>query len=255
MLKKNNILYRIRRIVWALFLLVICSAVSIYMGIRSTGTYTVFERKLPIYRVNTQEKKVSITIDVSWGDDHTEEILKVLKKYNVKATFFIVGRWSDDNQEMIKSILADGHEIGNHSDMHPDMTNISKNKIVEDISAADSKIQKITGEETKLFRCPSGSYNDDVIGAIEETGHYCIQWDVDSIDWKNEGADIEYKRVINKLKPGSIILFHNTGRYTAENLSKLIPYYEKRGYQFIKVSDLIYKNNFHINYDGEQVKN
>lgn len=255
MLKKNNILYRLHKVVWALFLLVICSVMSIYIGIKSTGTYTAFERKLPVYRVKTQEKKVSITVDVSWGDDHTEEILQTLKKYNVKATFFIVGGWAEENPEKVKEILKDGHEIGNHSNMHPDMTNITKTKIIEDISAADSKIEKITGINTKLFRCPGGSYNNQVIETVGETGHYCIQWDVDSIDWRNEGAEIEYKRVSDKLKPGSIILFHNTGKYTADNLSKLIPYYEKRGYQFIKVSDLIYKNNSHINYDGEQVQN
>lgn len=244
-----------RKIAWALLLLVICSLASIYLSFRSTGAIVTMNRKLPVYRVKTEEKKVSITFDVSWGDnDYTKEILNILDKYNVKATFFVVGGWTDSHQEEVKLIKEKGHEIGNHSDMHPDFTRISNAKMIKEINTADAKLLKITGQDTKLFRCPEGSYNDEVIETVENTNHMCIQWDVDSIDWKEEGLDIEYNRVINKVKPGSIILFHNTAKYTPQNLGRILEKLKSQGYTFVIVSNLVYKDNYYINYSGEQIQ-
>lgn len=244
-----------RKIVLALLLLVICSLASIYLSFRSTGAILTMNRKLPVYRVKTDEKKVSITFDVSWGDnDYTEKILDILDKHNVKATFFVVGGWIDSHEAEVKKIKDRGHEIGNHSNMHPDFTKISNAKMVNEINATDSKLLKITGQDTKLFRCPEGTYNDDVIETVENTGHMCIQWDVDSIDWKEEGSDIEYNRVMNKVKPGSIILFHNTAKYTPQNLERILEKLKSQGYTFVTVSELIYKNNYYINYSGEQIQ-
>ncbi|EET84140.1 polysaccharide deacetylase [Clostridium carboxidivorans P7] len=139
-----------------------------------------------------------------------------------------MGGWIDQYPEKVKSIYEKGHEIGNHSDRHPDMTKISRDKIIEEIDINDSKIRKLTGEGTKLFRCPEGSYNNLVVQTVKDTNHYCIQWDVDSIDWKEEGANLEYERVVKKVKNGSIILFHNNAKYTPDNLPKVIENLKKQ---------------------------
>lgn len=212
-------------------------------------------REIPIYCVDTNEKKVAITFDVSLGDEYIEKILNILDKYNVKATFFVVGDWVDRNPDKLKEIYEKGHEIGNHSNRHPDMTKISNERIIEDININDAKIRNIVGVGTELFRCPEGAYNDRVINVVKKSGYYCIQWDVDSIDWKEQGADIEYNRVIKKVKPGSIILFHNTAKYTPENLPKIIKKLKEEGYSFVKVGDLIYRNNYKLDNEGKQISN
>lgn len=213
------------------------------------------DRKLPIYCVDAKDKKIAISFDASWGANNTVKILDILDKHNVKATFFLVGRWVDEFPEETKEIYKRGHEIGNHSNTHPDMTKIPDSKIVEELAATDAKIMKITGKPTTLFRFPGGAYDNRSIQAIEGTNHKCIQWDVDSIDWKENGAEKEYKRVISKTQPGSIILFHNAAKYTPENLPKIIEELKAQGYEFVKISDLIYKDNYNIDHSGKQILN
>lgn len=248
--------FRFSKKIFLVSMLLLSAVVSsVFINYKDTGVFLKVNRKLPIYNVDIKEKKIAISFDVSWGNDNMEKILDILDKYNVKATFFIVGGWIDESPDKVKEIFNRGHEIGNHSNRHPDMTKLSKEKIIEDIDICDAKVRNLTGEGTKLFRVPEGSYNDLVVKTVEETGHYCIQWDVDSIDWKEQGAAIEYNRVISKTKPGSIILFHNNAKYTPKNLPKIIEKLQSEGYKFVKVGDLIYKNNYHIDYNGKQILN
>lgn len=223
-------------------------------NLKTKGVFLSEQRKLPIYSVVTKEKKIALSFDASWGDDKTDDILKILDKYNVKATFFVVGAWIDKHPDKLKTIYEKGHEIGNHSNKHPIMTTISKAKIISEIAITDAKIMSITGKGTTLFRCPSGEYNNLVIETVEATNHYCIQWDADSIDWKEQGAEIEMDRIVKKTKPGSILLFHNEAKYTPENLPKILDYLKGEGYEFVKISDLIYKNNYYINGQGKQIQ-
>ena len=245
-----------KRKVYSIVLLIfICIILSVFINYRDGATFFRMNKKIPIYSVATNEKKVAITFDTSWGKDNTKVILDILEKYKVKATFFIIGKWANEFPDEVKQINIKGHEIGNHSYRHPNMTQLSNDEIKKEITLTDEKIYEITGQTTKIFRCPEGSYNDLVVKTAEFTGKYCIQWDVDSIDWREEGADIEYKRVIKKTKPGSIILFHNNAKYTPENLPKIIQKLQKDGYEFVVVSDLIHKNNYYLNNEGKQIPN
>ncbi|WP_369705756.1 polysaccharide deacetylase family sporulation protein PdaB [Clostridium moutaii] len=246
----------IKKIFMVSVLLFIAVGVSLFTNYRYKGTFTILNKKLPIYSVDTKEKKVAMTFDVSLGEnDYTEKILDLLDKYNIKATFFVVGDWVDKNPDKLKEIYKRGHEIGNHSNRHPNMTNISQEKIIEDININEAKIRNIIGTGTKLFRCPEGAYNDKVIDLVEGSGYYCIQWNVDSIDWKEQGEDIEYTRIMKNIKPGSILLFHNSAKYTPENLPKIIKNLKEKGYKFVKVGDLIYKNNYKLDHAGKQISN
>lgn len=244
-----------KKILIAVFLLFIAITTSIFINYKERGAFIRVNRNLPIYCVDTKDKKIAMSFDVSWGNDNTEKILDILDKYNVKATFFLVGGWVDENPDKVKEIFKRGHEIGNHSNKHPDMTKVSKERIIQEIDINDAKIRQLTGEGTKLFRFPEGSFNDTSVQIASGTGHYCIQWDVDSIDWREEGEDLEYNRVIKKTKPGSILLFHNNAKYTPNNLPKIIEKFQKEGYKFVKVGDLIYKDNYKIDYSGKQVSN
>jgi len=236
--------------------LLLVALIAIFtMTVDSKGVFVSKKRKLPIYSVDTKEKKIAITFDASWPKDNTDEIIEILDKYNVKATFFLVGTWVDHNPEKLKILHEKGHEIGNHTNTHPDMNSISRSELLKEIEALDSKIKKITGQGTTLFRCPSGVYNDLIIETVESTNRYCIQWDVDSIDWKAQGEEIEFNRVVKKTKPGSIILFHNDGRYTTKTLPRIIEYFKKEGYSMVTVSELIYKSDFMIDHNGKQIYN
>lgn len=214
-------------------------------------------KKEAIYRVATEEKKISLTFDVNWADEEQlYKILDILDKHNVKATFFIMGRWivypDNENVDKLKEIHKRGHEIGNHSYSHADFKNINEQKMIKEIKDAEKIIEDTIGVKTELFRFPSGHYNENGVRVANSLGYRPIQWDVDSIDWKQLGLDREYNRVIKNLKPGSILLFHNNGKYTPENLERLIPEIQSKGYEFVTVDQLLYKDGFYIDSEGVQ---
>ncbi|EPY2273674.1 polysaccharide deacetylase family sporulation protein PdaB [Clostridium sporogenes] len=244
-----------KRMVFSLLLLVLGISMSFFINGRGQNVSLNIRKKVPIYRVDTKENKISLTFDVSRGDEYIEKILDILDENDVKATFFLVGDWIEQNPEKVKEIHSKGHEIGNHSHSHPNMSIVSKEKIIKDININDANIRKITGEGTKLFRFPGGYYNDEAVDIVNKMGLSSIQWDVDSIDWKEQGADLEYKRIIKKTKPGSILLFHNTAKYTPDNLPRIIKELKENGFEFVKVGDLIYKENYYIDSAGVQKKN
>lgn len=140
------------------------------------------ERKLPIYCVDTPEKKISISFDAAWGADDTDELLKILKDNNVKATFFMCGYWVEKYPEEVKKIAADGHDLGNHSATHAHMSELSKEKIKKEIQDAHETVKQLTGQDMDLFRPPFGEYDNEVIEVAQESNYYTIQWDVELLD-------------------------------------------------------------------------
>ncbi|WP_010236783.1 polysaccharide deacetylase family sporulation protein PdaB [Clostridium arbusti] len=244
----------LKKVIIGISILILAIILFMVFNKNSKSTMLGENNNLPIYSVDTENKNVAITFDTSWGDDNTTKILDVLDKEKVKATFFVIGRWADEFPDKTKDIAKRGHEIGNHSDTHMDFTKISKNQIINEVAAADAKIEAITGTRPILFRFPEGTYNDSSVALVEQTDHKCIQWNVDSIDWKNDGEDIEFNRVMKKVKPGSILLFHNSGKYTPKTLTRIIDKLKSEGYSFVKVSDLVYKDNYSIDNEGKQIK-
>ncbi len=212
----------------------------------------------PIYRVNKEEKVLSLTFDINWAEkDEIYNILEILDKYNVKATFFIMGGWvnySEENREKLVSIKEGGHEIGNHSYIHPMFTKIDENRMKEELDKTDKIIEETAAVKPKLFRFPSGDYNKKSFDFVNKQGYKCIQWDIDSVDWKQKGADEEYNRVMKKIAPGSILLFHNNAKYTPGNLDKIIKKLKEEGYSFIPVGEMIYEKDYYVDDKGEQIK-
>lgn len=243
-----------KKIFFTTFLLISCFVILAYMHEKSFSVFVEKNKKLPIYSVDTNDKKIAITFDSSWGNDNTDKILDILDKNNAKATFFVIGRWAEDYPDETREICKRGNEIGNHSYKHLDMTNMSQEQIKNDVKDAEDKIYSIAGVRTKVFRCPSGSYNNSVVDAVNSMGYKCIQWNVDSIDWREQGQKVEYDRVMSKVKPGSIILFHNNSKYTPYNLDKILNNLKDDGYKFVRISDLIYDNNYYIDYMGRQIR-
>ena len=213
------------------------------------------KRDLPIYCVDKNEEKiVSISFDAAWGNEDTEQLIEILNKYNVKATFFVVGSWVDKYPESVKALHDAGHEVMNHSNTHPHLTQISKDKIKEEINLCNDKIEKVTGVRPTLHRAPYGDYNNNVVQTVRECGCYTIQWDVDSLDWKDLSASEITKRVNERVKPGSIVLFHNAALHTPEALPHILDKLQSDGYTFVPISELIYTENYTIDQTGKQCK-
>lgn len=206
----------------------------------------------PICRVDTEEKKVSLTFDVAWGSKNIEDILDILDKHNIKATFFLVGSWVDDNEDLVKEIYKRGHEIGNHSNTHSSFIEISKEDKKEELLTTNEKIKRITGEDMDLFRPPFGHIDMETSDVSKSLGYHVIKWDVDSGDWKNIGPLHIIDRVNKNTKPGSIILLHANVMDINTYLEDIITNLEKDGYSIVKVSDLIYKDNYTVDSSGEQ---
>ncbi|MHC1750045.1 MAG: polysaccharide deacetylase family protein [Cellulosilyticaceae bacterium] len=211
---------------------------------------------LPIYCVKTGDKKVALSFDAAWGADDTTILLETLDKYNVKATFFLVGDWVRKYPNEVKMIADKGHDIGNHSNKHPHMNAMTKEAIKQDIMAAHAEIKAVTGKDAYLFRAPYGEYNNTVVEAAKECGYYTIQWDVDSLDWKEYGRTELINKVVNhkNLSPGSIVLLHNNAKYTKDALESIIKGLIEKEYTLVPVSELILKGDYKIDHTGRQYK-
>lgn len=179
-------------------------------------------RLLPIYSVQTEEKKVSLTINCAWNADDIDKILDTLSKYNIHVTFFMVGDWIDKFPDAVKKIAQNGHEIANHSNTHSHVNNLSLEKNMEQIKACADKIEKLTGIRSTLYRGPYGEYNDTVIKAAEAENHKVIQWSQDTLDYKGLTGNEMWDRLKDKLTNGSIVLMHNGTEHTAEALDEII---------------------------------
>lgn len=233
-------------------ILITVLSVSVYF----TGAYAVYygntPRLVPIYSVEREDKVVSISFDCAWGVEHTDEILKALKVSDVRATWFMVEFWADKYPEYVKKIDAAGHEIGTHSSTHSYMSKQNAEEIKLELTQSSKVIEDITGKKVELFRPPYGDYDNELIKTSSELGYYTIQWDTDSLDWKDLSATDIAMKVINNVGCGSIILMHNNGLHTAEAVPIILETLKNRGYSFVPIGELIYRENYSIDGTGRQ---
>ena len=209
-------------------------------------------RLVPIYSVETEEKKVALTFDAAWGSDKTLKIVDILKSNGIYGSFFLVGFWVDQNEEKVKQIADAGFDIGTHSNTHPRMSTLSNAKLNEEFETSISKITKITKKPVEYFRAPFGDYNDVVLNTASAYGLKTIQWDVDTLDWKGlSGVEI-FNRVKAGVKNGSIILCHNNSDHILDALPLIISYLKEEGFQIVKLSELVYEKNYIVDNNGLQ---
>jgi len=251
--KRNYQYYLIYRIIVVLIILII--SILIILKNKNYSVKDVFSptKELPIYSVEREDKKIAISFDAAYGDEYTLDILDTLDKYNVKSTFFLVKFWIDKYPHQVKEIYKRGHDIGNHSATHPNMSQLSKEQMEKEINDTGDKIYEITNKKPFLFRPPYGDYNDTLIQVCRENGYYVIQWDTDSLDWKELGVQAVVDRVVRNVQSGSIVLFHNNAKYIKEYLPLVIERLLEKGYEIVPVSELIYYDSFKMNNDGRQI--
>ena len=210
-------------------------------------------RKLPVYCVQRDGKYVSLTFDAAWGNEDTQQLIDILGKYSVSATFFVVGDWAEKYPESVKALHDAGHEVMNHSNHHDHLGSLSAEDITADVNAASDRIEAVTGVRPTLFRCPYGEYDDHVIAALEGMGVTAVQWDVDSLDWKDYDAKTIFARVTGRVQPGSIVLFHNAALHTPEALGDIVAWLLREGYKIVPVSQLLLSGETTIDHTGRQL--
>lgn len=216
------------------------------------SAFSPSSRPLPVYNVDTQEKKVAISFDAAWGEEKTDEILKILEDRGIKTTFFLVGYWVDKYPHRVEQIAQAGHEIGNHSNTHPHMSQLSNEQISQELSSLSDKVENITGVRPTLFRPPYGDYDDQVVLQARKDGYEVIQWNVDSLDWKNLGVEPMIKQVTKNIQPGDIILFHNNSQYITQALPTILDSILEQGYEIVPVSELVITGEYWIDHAGKQ---
>ena len=209
-------------------------------------------RQLPIYCVQKDYKVLSISFDAAWGNEDTQQLIDILEKYGVKATFFVVGEWVDKYPESVKALHDAGHEVMNHSNTHAHYPQLSADQVVADLNACNDKIEAVTGVRPTLVRLPYGDYDDSSVNAVRSIGMEPIQWDVDSLDWKDLAAGEITQRVTSKVQPGSIVLFHNAALHTPEALPAIIQTLLQEGYTFVPISQIILTGEYTIDHTGRQ---
>lgn len=245
---KKHLLIQLAMIVC---LLIVSAAYTI--GLNETATAVVArKRELPIYCVERDDKVVSISFDASWGADKTISILDILDKHNVKTTFFLVGGWVDKYPDMLQEIVSRGHEIGNHSDTHAHMNQLSEQGIKKELRDMADKVEKLTGVRPVLFRPPYGEYNDRVISVARAEGYEAVQWSIDSLDWKDRGTQDIIKQCTHRVENGDIVLFHNDSNDIVNALPTIIQHYQSLGFTIIPVSDILLEGPYTIDVQGKQ---
>ena len=214
-------------------------------------------KELPVYCVQTEKPRVALTFDAAWGNEDTGKLLDILAAHHVKATFFMTGGWVDNYPEDVKRIAAAGHDLGNHSENHKNMSKLSAAQQRKEIMSVHDKVKTLTGIDMNLFRPPYGDYNTLLIQTSKSCGYLPIQWDVDSLDWKNYGVDSIVQTITENphLGNGSIILMHNGAKYTAQALDTVITKLQEAGYELVPLSQLVYRENYRIDHEGRQISN
>lgn len=251
-----NIIFTSRRraAVIAAFVLVF----TFFMGmmavdVRDRVVTVTQQRLVPIYKVDTPEKKIAITIDGVWGAEKTPLLLDLFDKHNIKITFFFGGYWLEKYPDVAKEIVRRGHEIGNHTYTHPHCNSLSREQLRKELASTNELVYQITGTRPKFFRPPFGEYNNQVIQVCGEEKLQVIQWSIDSLDWKEPGVHFIVKRIMDNASNGDIVLLHNNGKHTVEALTIVIPRLLQLGYKIVPLSQLVYPDNYYIeNHSGLQ---
>lgn len=234
--------------------LLVVMIVALTTGVSVTSAVAT-KRLIPVYSVERSDNKVALTFDCAWGADKTKLIMDEIEKNGYKCTFFVTGFWVDANKDLVKEINERGHQVANHSENHLHLGEANNQTIATEIDTTSNKIKEIVGTSPLYFRAPFGEYDNGLINALNERQTQCIQWSIDSLDWKGLTGKEIADRVSSKIKSGDIVLFHNNSEHILDALPLIMLTLKNKGLSAVRVDELVYKDNFVINGEGKQIKN
>ncbi len=229
--KKVVILSNIAILAIILLVFNMCFAV----GLQEAGSTNI---GAPIYHGDTSKTHASLMINVYWGSEYIDDILKVLQKNDIKTTFFVGGYWAVQNTQMLKKIIENGHEIGNHGYFHKDQDKLSFSQNLEEIKKCHDLIKSQVNYEMRLFAPPSGAFNENVLGAASSLNYKTIMWTKDTIDWRDHNSSLVLERATKNIQNGDFILAHPT-EHTLKALQGIIDKYNEAGVKLTTVSNCL----------------
>ena len=195
------------------------------------------------YIGDTSEKVIYLTFDAGYENGSTEKILDILKKHQIKATFFLVGNYLEKNPDLVRRMVSEGHIVGNHTMHHYDMSKISdKETFQKELSDLEALYKEVTGEEmAKYYRPPQGIYSQDNLAMAQEMGYKTLFWSLAYVDWNNDAQPTKeqaFGKLIPRIHNGAVVLLHSTSQTNAEILDELLNKWKEMGYRFDTVENL-----------------
>lgn len=235
--KKKNKLFIYRQIS-NLIIFLLLATIGLYIGKSNTEYVFNYNNDEAIYNGNRNSNKVSLMINVYWGNEYLEDMLNTLNEYNVKTTFFIGGSWAEKYPELLTMIYEHGHEIGNHGYFHKDQDKYNYNQNLEEINMCNKMIKSIIGYDVNLFAPPSGAFNKSTLKASSDLGCLTIMWSKDTIDWRDKDSNLIFSRATKNITGGDLILMHPT-ECTAKALPLILGYYKINNINATTVTDCL----------------
>ena len=248
-------------ILWIVILAAIALAVSIFsrqvietgswgLSFRTEGAPPVgnvgsaqLEKYDGVFLGDPSKKVIYLTFDAGYENGCTEKILDALKKHNVKAAFFLVGNYMEQNADLVRRMVEEGHIVGNHTMHHPDMSKISDKAAFEkELSDLEALYKDITGKDMpKYYRPPQGNYSEENLKMAQELGYKTVFWSLAYVDWNNDAQptpEQAYSKLLPRIHNGAVVLLHSTSKTNAEILDDLLTKWEQMGYTFGTVEEL-----------------
>lgn len=235
--------------------LVLSGAIWYTVEYTSVGN-SVNGTEMPVCSVETEEKAAALTFEAAWDEDGTKKVLDILKDCQVQASFFVTGEWARLYPDTVKRIVKEGHDLGSLGETHQNMSRMTQKEQEEEIRSTHKTVEEEVGVKMSLFRPPYGRYGESLIRTARDLGYQTVCWSVDSMDWKDYGAEAVASTVLKdpELKNGAVIRLNSEAKYTPEALPKLIQGLQKEGYQLVPLSKLLYNEPYHLDVTGRQIQ-
>ncbi|WP_442600286.1 delta-lactam-biosynthetic de-N-acetylase [Neobacillus sp. D3-1R] len=207
----------------------------------------ILEKHSAFYKGDPDKKYLYLTFDNGYENGYTEQILDVLKKEKVPATFFVTGHYLESADDIVQRMVDEGHIIGNHSWYHPDLTKVSDERLKEELEKVRAETEAITGQKGMAYlRPPRGIFSERTMALAKELGYTHVFWSLAFVDWytdQQKGAQYAYDNIMRQAHPGAIMLLHTVSKDNADALEKVIQDLKKQGYQFKSLDDFVLRHN------------
>ncbi|KJF27443.1 hypothetical protein TZ02_07805 [Clostridium aceticum] len=196
-------------------------------------------------RGSASTNKIALTFDDGPNEKYTNQVLQVLKQHNVPATFFVLGSKVEKHPEILRRMVSEGHVVGNHTWIHPDLRRVTENRLATEMQTTEDIIYQTIGLRTALMRPPYGAVAPQVIEGLRDLDYKVINWSVDSVDWRDQNIDKILINTLPDVRQGGILLFHDAGgdgesrAATVAVLPELIHTLRAQGYEFVTVDKLL----------------
>lgn len=238
----------------AVFVLILAGAIVYSQAVltEDAPVYNTESAYMPICASETDQKKVALTFDTTFGADQTQAILDVLKQYNAKATFAVMGIWAGHNADILEQVVNAGHQLMSHSMAHERYPEMENQAMLNDAGAIRALLLTEYGVDTPYIRPPYGACDDATVAALRQAGYVPVRWSVDARDWDDIDAQTIVSNVIDNIDSGDIVVFQNNVPATVEALPQILALLEERGYQCVGISDLIVADGYTVDAAGVQ---